>query len=292
MNFKKDQLISHFKIIEKLEDGEIGNVYKAEDLNQDKVVALKFVPSYLRPSERQLERFACEAKAASLLNHKNMCTIHEIGETDDHQLFFCMPYYPGETLKLKIEKQNLKINEAMDITIQIAEGLSQAHKMNIIHGDIQPANIMFTENDIVKIYDFGVARLMEQIKIEESDTMIGKIAYMSPEQIQGEVVDKRSDIWSLGVILYEMIADCSPFEAGYESATLYGILNEEPAPISNYRSFVPFELTEIIARCLEKKPSARYQKVDHLMEDLINVSDKRNVKYSSDNEQRTMKALY
>ena len=191
-----------YKILEELGEGGMGIVYKAKDTKLDRTVALKFLPPELTRDEEAKERFIQEAKAASALDHPNICTIYEIDETKDNRMFISMACYEGESLREKIDKGLVKIEEATDIAAQIAQGLDKAHKKGIIHRDIKPANIMITEDGVVKIVDFGLAKLAGQVKLTRTGTTLGTVAYMSPEQAQGEAVDHRTDIWSLGVVLY------------------------------------------------------------------------------------------
>ena len=255
------QTISHYKILEKLGGGGMGIVYKAEDTKLKRMVALKFLPPHVSLDNEAKERFMHEAQAASALDHNNICTIYEIGESEDGQMYMAMALYEGETLQEKIEKGPLPIEKALDIAIQIAEGLAKAHEKEIVHRDIKPANIMITSDGVAKILDFGLAKLSGRTKLTKEGTTLGTVAYMSPEQVRGEPVDKRTDIWALGVILYEMIAGKSPFEADYEQAIMYSIMNEEPKPISGN---VPEELRNIISGALEKDPEKRFQSVDQI----------------------------
>jgi serine/threonine protein kinase len=196
------QTISHYKIIEKLGGGGMGVVYKAEDTKLKRMVALKFLPPDLTRDDEAKERFVHEAQAASALDHPNICTIHEIDETDDGQIFICMAYYEGETLKKKIERGPLPFDQTLDLAMQIAQGLARAHEAGITHRDIKPANIMITTRGEVKIVDFGLAKLVGQTRLTKTGTTMGTVAYMSPKQAQGIDADHRSDIWSLGVVLY------------------------------------------------------------------------------------------
>jgi formylglycine-generating enzyme required for sulfatase activity len=262
--------VSHYKILEKLGQGGMGVVYKAEDTKLDRTVALKFLPPHIGQAEEEKKRFIREAKAASALQHNNICTIHEIGETDDGQMFICMDYYEGETLKKKIERGPLKLEDAIDISIQIAQGLAKAHSKEIIHRDIKPANILLTEEEQVKIVDFGLAKLAGQTVLTKEGTTIGTVAYMSPEQSYGEDVDHRTDIWSLGVVLYEMLTGNLPFKGDYEQAVLYSILNEEQEPLSRD---VPEELRHIILRTLEKDQNKRFQSVGEILQLLNKLRD-------------------
>ena len=260
--------ISHYKILEKIGSGGMGVVYKAKDLKLDRFVALKFLPPHLTTSDEEKQRFIHEAKAASTLEHNNICNIHEIDETNDGQLFISMAYYEGETLDKKIIEKPLPIDEAIGIAIQIAQGLAKAHEKDIVHRDIKPANIMLTKEGVVKVLDFGLAKLSTQTKLTKEGTTLGTIAYMSPEQTRGEAVDHRIDIWSLGVILYEMITGQLPFKGDYDQAVIYGIANEQPEPITGLRTGVPLELERIINRCIAKDPQDRYQHADDLLSEL------------------------
>jgi len=262
------QTISHYKIIEHLGGGGMGVVYKAQDLTLDRPVALKFLPPSLNTDPDAKERFGHEAQAASALDHPNICNIHEIGETADGQLFIAMACYDGETLKKKIERGPLEIDQAMDIAIQVASGLSRAHEAGIVHRDIKPANIILTAHDEVKILDFGLAKLSGRTLLTKTGTTMGTAAYMSPEQARSEAVDSRTDIWSLGVILYEMLTGKRPFESDYEQALVYSILNEEPKPLRELRTEAPATLEQIVGKALAKNPQERYQSAQQLLSDL------------------------
>jgi serine/threonine protein kinase len=266
--------ISHYKIIEKLGAGGMGVVYKAEDTKLHRIVALKFLPPELTRDEEAKKRFINEAQAASSLQHHNVCTIHDIDETDDGQMFICMDCYEGETLKEKITKGPLKIDETINIAIQIAEGLQCAHEHRIIHRDLKPANIFITKEGVVKILDFGLAKLQSQSTITKVGSTIGTIAYMSPEQTKGENVDQLTDIWSLGVVLYEMLTGQLPFKGDYEQAIVYGILNEEINSITEFSTDAPLEIEDIIKKCLKKNATERYQKIDELLSGLNNMKFK------------------
>ncbi|NQT25567.1 protein kinase [candidate division KSB1 bacterium] len=260
--------ISHYKILEKLGEGGMGIVYKAQDTKLDRVVALKFLPSHLTANDTDKARFIQEAKAAAALQHHNICTIHEIDETKDGQLFICMDLYEGETLKQKIEKGPLHIEEAIDIALQIAEGLSHAHQKDIVHRDIKPANIFIASDGVVKIVDFGLAKLRGLTKLTMAGTTLGTAAYMSPEQAKGNAVDPRTDIWAFGVVLYEMVTGQCPFRGDYEQAVIYSIMNDEPEPVTGIRTGVPMELERIVTKSLGKKQGERYQHIDEMYVDL------------------------
>jgi serine/threonine protein kinase/tetratricopeptide (TPR) repeat protein len=262
------QTISHYRIIEKLGGGGMGVVYKAQDLKLDRFVALKFLPPDLTRDPEAKMRFIHEAKAASALQHNNICTVHDIDQTADAQLFIVMDCYEGETLKKKIERGPLPIDEAVATTIQVAQGLSRAHEAGIVHRDIKPANIMVTKRGEVKIVDFGLAKLSGRTVLTKSGSTVGTAAYMSPEQAKGEAVDARTDIWSLGVVLYEMLTGKRPFESDYEQALVYSILNENPRPIKEARSEVPDAVEKICRRAMAKDPKDRYQTAAELIADL------------------------
>jgi serine/threonine protein kinase/tetratricopeptide (TPR) repeat protein len=260
--------ISHYKITKKLGSGGMGIVYKAQDLKLDRPVALKFLPPHLTTSDEEKQRFIHEAKAASALQHNNICAIHEIDETEDGQIFICMDYYEGETLNEKVTQKPLPIEETIDITIQIAQGLIKAHEKEIVHRDIKPANIMFTDDGVVKILDFGLAKLSTQTKLTKEGTTLGTVAYMSPEQARGDDVDHRTDIWSLGVILFEMLTGQLPFKGDYDQALVYSIINDEIDPITGFRTGLPVELERIVNKSLTKSPDERYQHIDEMLTDL------------------------
>jgi len=190
--------ISHYKIIEKLDEGGMGVVYKAEDTKLKRIVALKFLKPEALGNEEQKTRFVYEAQAASSLDHPNICNIHEINETEDGQMFIAMTFYEGETLRKKIARGILPIEEAIDIAIQISQGLAKTHERGIVHRDINSSNIMVTNDGVVKILDFGLAKISGTPKITKTGTTLGTIAYMSPEQVRGDAVDHRTDLWSLG----------------------------------------------------------------------------------------------
>ncbi len=261
--------VSHYRIIEELGRGGMGLVYKAEDTKLKRTVALKFLPPELIRDPEIKKRFIHEAQTASAIEHINICNIYEIDQTNDGQMFISMAYYEGESLKKKIEGERLlSIEEILDIAIQIAQGLTIAHESNIIHRDLKPANIMITDHGEVKIVDFGLAKLAGQTKLTKEGTTLGTVAYMSPEQVRGEEVDYRSDIWQLGVILYEMITGKLPFKGDYDQAVMYSISNENPEPITGLRSGVSLELERIVSKVMAKNIDERYQHLSDLVVDL------------------------
>ena len=261
------QTISHYKVLEKLGGGGMGVVYKAEDTKLKRIVALKFLPPSIMAGEAEKTRFVHEAQAAAALNHPNICTIYEIDEIEG-QSFIAMEFVEGQSLKEKIEAGPLKLDEVLEIAMQVAEGLQAAHEKQITHRDIKPANIMLTTKDQAKIMDFGLAKLAERTVITKEGMTLGTVAYMSPEQGRGEEVNHRTDIWSFGVVLYEMITGQHPFKGEYEQAVMYSIMNEEPEPITGLRTGVPMELERIVNKALAKKTSLRYQNVADLLVDL------------------------
>jgi len=271
------QTISHYKILEKLGGGGMGVVYKAEDTKLHRTVALKFLPPAFSFDEEAKQRFVHEAQAASSLQHNNICNIHDIDETEDGKIFICMDFYDGETLKKKIESGPLKIDDAIETTLQIASGLQKAHEKGIIHRDIKPANIFITNDIAVKILDFGLAKLSSQTVLTKMGSTVGTIAYMSPEQTRGEKVDQRTDIWSLSVVLYEMITGRLPFKGEYEQAMVYSILNDKPEPPTGIRTGVPMELEKLINKALSKDPEERYQHIDEMLVDLRKVKTTKDV---------------
>ena len=246
----------------------MGVVYRAEDTKLRRHVALKFLPPELTQDADAKERFIQEAQAASALDHPNICTIHEIDETKDGQLFIVMACYEGETLKQRIERGPLAFEEAIEIALQVARGLGRAHEAGIVHRDVKPANIMVTERGDVKIVDFGLAKLAGQARLTKTGTTTGTAGYMSPEQARGEEVDRRTDIWSLGVVLYEMLTGQLPFKGEHEAALLYSIVNEKPEALSSLRPDIPAPVLSLISKVLQKNPALRYQTTTELISDL------------------------
>ena len=262
--------ISHYKILDKLGEGGMGVVYKAEDTKLKRIVALKFLSSQSLGTPDEKTRFVHEAQAAAALDHPNICTVYEIDEADGHT-FIVMAYVEGKSLRERVGKGPLKLDEVLNLAADIARGLQEAHEKDIVHRDIKSANIMVTKKGQAKITDFGLARLADGTRVTKTGTSVGTVAYMSPEQARGEDVDQRSDIWSLGVVLYEMLTGRLPFNAKQEAAVTYQVVHEEPAPITAVRTGVPMELERIASKCLEKEASNRYQHVDEVLVDLGRV---------------------
>lgn len=258
--------IAHYKILEELGRGGMGVVFKAQDVKLDRVVALKFLPQHLSSSEQDKLRFQQEARAAAALEHPNICTIHGIDEHDG-QLFLAMAYVEGQTLREKMSSLNLK--QAIDIGIQVAEGLAAAHEKGVVHRDVKPENIMIRKDGIVQIMDFGLAKLRGAVsRLTKQGSTVGTAGYMSPEQVQGQDADHRSDIFSLGVLLYEMFTGQLPFKGVHETALMYEIVNVEATPMSVAKPELDPELDRIVLECLEKEPSERFQSAAEIAKEL------------------------
>jgi len=262
------QTVSHYRILEELGGGGMGVVYKAEDTRLKRTVALKFLPPELTRDKDAKTRFIHEAQAASALQHNNICAIHEIDETKDGRVFISMDCYEGETLKQMLARGPLPLDEAIKTISQVAEGLSEAHASGMVHRDVKPANIMVTDRGVVKILDFGLAKLAGQTKVTKTGTTVGTVAYMSPEQARGEEVDCRSDVWSLGIVFYELLTGEPPFTGEHEAALLYQIVHEKPAPVTSIHPEVPQVITQIVDRALSKDRDARYASAADLLDDL------------------------
>jgi tetratricopeptide (TPR) repeat protein/tRNA A-37 threonylcarbamoyl transferase component Bud32 len=268
------QKILHFQITEKLGEGGMGVVYKAEDTKLHRTVALKFLSTVVTDRPGEQERLVNEARAAAGLQHPNIGTIYEINEFKG-QTFIAMSYIEGVSLRDRVLSSTIAVDDALNITLQIAQGLEHAHGRGLIHRDIKSANIMVDEAGRAYIMDFGLARRHDQVKPDDVLSSGGTSAYMSPEQARGENVDQRTDIWSLGVVLYEMLAGELPFRGDYEQAVRYSIVNEEPKPLSRLRPGVPEEVLALVDKCMQKLPADRYQSAGDLIADLKAVMDNR-----------------
>ncbi|MBN1273465.1 MAG: protein kinase [Candidatus Aminicenantes bacterium] len=268
---KGTTLAGRYAIIEELGRGGMGVVYKAEDTKLKRTVALKFLPQELIHIPEVKARFMREAQAAAALDHPNICTVHEFDETEE-TTFISMAYIKGQSLKKKLDSGPLELEEAFNIAVQVAEGLWEAHKKGIVHRDIKSGNIMVTDNGQAKIMDFGLARKTEGTLITKEGSTMGTIAYMSPEQAQGEKVDHRTDIWSFGVVLYEMLTGKLPFRGEHEQTVVYSILKEKPKPVTDAQPEVPVAIEQVINKALEKNPDKRYQQIDDLLDDLKSIA--------------------
>ncbi|MEZ5362095.1 MAG: protein kinase [Bryobacterales bacterium] len=269
------ETISHYRIVEKLGEGGMGVVYKAEDTRLGRTVALKFLHEHALHSEDNRKRFEREAKAAAVLNHPNICTIYEIDEIDG-QLFIAMAWAPGESLATRIQRGPLPVRDALSIAAQCASGLQEAHANGIVHRDLKPSNIFLTERADTEpravVMDFGVARLARRSSLTREGATLGTVGYMSPEQTFGGKVDPRTDVWALGVVLYEMLVGRTPFEGEYEQAVAYALVNEDHEPVTALRTGLPIELDRLLDKALAKAPEDRYQSMADLMVDLRSIA--------------------
>ena len=251
------QTIGSYVIVARVGGGGMGVVYQARDTRLGRIVALKFLPPQWSHDDEARQRFVREAQAASATSHPNICTIHDIETAPDGQLFIVMAYYEGQTLKQRLASGPLTIDEALDIATQIADGLAKAHAQNVVHRDIKPGNVMLTE-DGVRIVDFGLATFADALKLTVEHSTLGTAAYMSPEQVRGLAADARSDVWAVGVILYEMLTGRVPFQGSHAEAIAYAVRNETPAPIRASRPEVAEEIEHLVFRAMHKEPGIRF----------------------------------
>ena len=257
--------ISHYRILEKLGEGGMGAVWKAEDTRLKRTVALKFIPPQTVQDPEFRERFLREAQAAAALQHPNIATVFELDE--DHG-FLAMELVEGPSLRDKIRERPLKLNEALHIVSQVSEGLRAAHERGIVHRDIKSGNILLTPEGQAKITDFGLAALADRTRVTKTGAVLGTPGYMAPEQARGEKVDRRADIWALGVVLYEMLAGRLPFRGDSEAAVVHSILNDEPEPLTASRAGLPLEVDRVVGKCLSKDAADRYQHAEDVLVDL------------------------
>jgi dienelactone hydrolase/predicted Ser/Thr protein kinase len=260
-------LAGKYQIEGEIGRGGMGVVYRAQDLKLKRPVALKFLPPDFAADPETRERFVIEAQAAAALSHPNICTIYEVGEADELS-YIAMEFVEGQSLKQRIKQGPLKVEEATDIAVQIASGLAEAHKKGIIHRDIKSANIMVTAKGQAKVMDFGLAKLRGGSSLTKTQTTLGTVAYMSPEQSRGEAVDGRTDLWSLGVVLYEMVTGNLPFKGDRDASVIYSIVHEEPKSLRLSKPPVPEELQGVIAHALKKSLQARYASAEDMLKDL------------------------
>lgn len=266
------QQFLHYEILERLGIGGMGVVYKARDTRLDRIVAIKFLSDHLVADADAGERFLVEAKAAAALDHPNICAIHEVGETDDGRIFISMQYYEGDTLQQRIEQGVMDLPEALDIGAQICRGMEKAARRQIIHRDIKPSNMILTEDGVVKIVDFGLAQYAGTA-VTRTGAQIGTVAYMSPEQTRGNKVDQRTDIWSLGVVLYEMLSGTRPFRGGSDQAVIAAILDRKPESLSKLVPSIPFNVVTVVEHAMHKDPGRRYADASALLHDLDHLID-------------------
>jgi serine/threonine-protein kinase len=251
-------VVSHYSVLSRLGGGSQGQVYLAHDTRTDRQVALKFLMPQWSQDDMAVERFVREAKAGSAATHPNICTVYGLESTPDGQLFIAMAYCEGRTLKQRLEHGALPFDEAVAIAAQIADGLAAAHAHGVVHRDIKPGNLVMTAEG-VKILDFGLARLADSLQLTIESAPCGTAAYMSPEQSRGDGVDARSDVWSLGIVLYEMIAGTVPFKGSHPDAVVYSIRHDAPRPLASRFLGVSSELEAVVMRCLRKDVSERFR---------------------------------
>jgi predicted Ser/Thr protein kinase len=269
------KVISHYRIVEKLGEGGMGVVYRAEDTKLGRPVALKFLSVQLLSEEEEIERFKAEARAASSINHPNICTIHDIDEVYG-RWFIVMEYLEGETFAGLLRRKTLSLHETLGYAIQACEAFAAAHRRNIVHGDIKPSNLFLTADGRVKLLDFGLSKAWvlhvpeddRTVKLERKDTVSGTLRYMSPEQARGWETDCRSDIFSFGVVLYEMLTGRRPFDGDTTTAILSAVIADEPVPVTVLRPELSEDLRRIIHKCLRKEPELRYQDTGELLAEL------------------------
>ncbi|MGI9043459.1 MAG: protein kinase domain-containing protein [Gemmatimonadaceae bacterium] len=264
-SFGVGQTVSHYEVIEKIGRGGMGVVYKARDTRLGRTVALKFLPQRHAANPVARDRLLSEAQAASALDHPNIGVVYEIGETDSERPFIAMAWYEGETLKQKVGRGQLSIPEVLSVAAQLGSALAAAHSAGIVHCDVKPANVLVTKPGAVKLVDFGIAKLVSAEAAGEGTTA-GTPAYMSPEQTRGSPIDARTDLWSLGVLLYESLTGRRPFRGETDSVVVENIQTAEPDPIAVSRPDAPAELCRVVERCLRKDAAERFQSADEFSE--------------------------
>lgn len=271
--------VSHYRILGKLGEGGMGVVYKAEDSKLKRICALKFLKPNALARDEDRKRFIQEAQAAAALDHPNICTVYEINETEEQAatdlggLFISMAYLKGQTVKEKLAKVSFELKEALEVAIQAGQGLQDAHENGIVHRDIKSANIMVTEKGQIRIMDFGLAQLADTFRLTKTGTTLGTPAYMSPEQVDGKKTDSRTDIYSLGVVLYEMVTGELPFQGENDLSIMYAILKKSPQPIKKFSPKIPAKLQNVINKALEKDSALRYQTMSEFIADLQSIKN-------------------
>jgi len=263
----KGTMVSHYRIVEKIGAGGMGEVYLAEDTKLNRKVALKFLPANMTQDSDLRSRFTREAQATAKLNHPNIVTIFEVSEHLGRP-FFAMELVEGQSLSDLSKNSNLSIDRIIELAIQVCEGLQAAHDKEIVHRDIKPSNIVIDAYGRPKILDFGLAAIQGGEQLTKTGSTLGTVRYMSPEQVRGQEVDYRSDLFSLGAVLYELISGRTPFEKDNEGATLKSIAQDNPEPLARYKADIPNELQRTISKLLEKDPSMRYQTAGDVLSDL------------------------
>ena len=267
--------IAQYTIVGYIGGGGMGVVYKAEDRKLGRFAALKFLPTSVGFDLNARERFMREARSASALDHANICTIYEVNETAAGDIYIAMAFYEGQTLDGLMERGVVEVDRAVDLSIQIVDGLAAAHMRGIVHRDMKPANVFVTTDGTVKILDFGLAKTGESAVITQAGALVGTAAFMAPEQAMGGAVDHRADLWALGAMLYEMLAGERPFPGSYPQAIVYGIINSDPEPLSGRRAGLPLQLVQVVEKCLAKDPDRRYSRATDVRDALRAVRDRR-----------------
>jgi len=268
--YQNGDTIGHHKIIEQIGAGGMGVVYQAFDSRLQRNVALKFLPAFMHSDEPSRQRFMAEARAASRLDHPNICVIHDINETPEGHMYITMPHYQGETLAARLKRGGVKVEDALVITIQVADGLAAAHAQDIVHRDIKPANIMLTRDGTVKILDFGIAKVAN-VNLTRTGMGIGTLAYMAPEQMHGQEVDARADVWALGVTLYEMLTGQTAFNGEGTSQVVEAVLDSDSEPAEALSSHIPQMLHSILVKAMQRNREARYADMTSMLEECIQV---------------------
>jgi len=260
--------VGRYRLLREIGGGGMGTVYEAEDTQLGRRVAVKLLPPEYSRDRRAKERFLREARTAAAVDHPNLCTVHDAGESEG-RLYIVLAFYEGETLRDRIRRGPLPLAEAREVAIQVARGLARAHETGIVHRDIKPANVMLPRRGEAKILDFGIARLEgDEVSLTRTGASWGTPAYMSPEHARGEPVDGRTDVWSLGVMLYEMVAGRRPFGGETVEALVSSILTQKPEPLERLRPDVPPELARVVDKALAKDPAERYANAAELLADL------------------------